>query len=156
MGRTRSEKENGFSALIEKSSVSPSVSKVLGWPKRRKLAHAFLWEYSYKRLKLAQLLGQLGVFLTCVFRIFASRSISPTFASSAAPTAVEKPRSPLGLVGWSAGQLAESGAGGAQAATNTSTSRANARTPRLSAGRWLVLQPVPVVVRCSEGYGLWR
>jgi hypothetical protein len=24
------------------------------------LAHAFLWDYSYKRLKLAQLLGQLG------------------------------------------------------------------------------------------------
>jgi hypothetical protein len=40
------------------------ATKVLGWPKRRKLAHAFLWEYSYKRLKLAQLLGQLGVFLT--------------------------------------------------------------------------------------------
>ena len=35
--------------------------KVLGWPKRCKLAHAFLWEHSYKRLKLqAQLLGQLG------------------------------------------------------------------------------------------------
>jgi hypothetical protein len=29
------------------------------------LAHAFLWEYSYKRLKLAQLLGQLYFFLTC-------------------------------------------------------------------------------------------
>ena len=42
--------------------------KVLGWPKRRKLAHAFLWEYSYKRLKLAQLLGQLGVLLTMVHR----------------------------------------------------------------------------------------
>jgi hypothetical protein len=39
--------------------------KVSGWPKRWKLAHAFLWEYSDKRLKLAQLLGQLGVFLTC-------------------------------------------------------------------------------------------
>jgi hypothetical protein len=38
--------------------------KVLGWPKICKLAHAFLWEYSYKRLKLVQLLGQLGVFLT--------------------------------------------------------------------------------------------
>ena len=38
--------------------------KLLGWPERRKLAHAFLWECSYKRLKLAQLLGQLGVFLT--------------------------------------------------------------------------------------------
>jgi hypothetical protein len=42
-------------------------SKVVsGWPKRYKLTHAFLWEYSYKRLKLAQLLGQLGAFLTCV------------------------------------------------------------------------------------------
>jgi hypothetical protein len=28
------------------------------------LARAFLWEYRYQRLKLAQLLGQLGVFLT--------------------------------------------------------------------------------------------
>jgi hypothetical protein len=38
---------------------------VLDWPNRSKLAHAFLCEYSYKRLKkLAQLLGQLGVFLT--------------------------------------------------------------------------------------------
>ena len=37
---------------------------MLGWPKRSKLAHAFLWEHSYKRLELAQLLGQLGVFLT--------------------------------------------------------------------------------------------
>ena len=31
--------------------------KVLGWPKRCALVHAFLWEYSYKRLKLVQLLG---------------------------------------------------------------------------------------------------
>jgi hypothetical protein len=38
--------------------------KMLGWPKRCKLAHAFLWADSGKRLKLAQLLGQLGVFLT--------------------------------------------------------------------------------------------
>jgi hypothetical protein len=30
---------------------------------RCQLAIAFLWEYGYKRLKLAQLLGQLGVFL---------------------------------------------------------------------------------------------
>ena len=42
----------------------PRAIKVLGWPKRCTLAHAFLWEYSDKRLKLAQLLGQLGVFLT--------------------------------------------------------------------------------------------
>jgi hypothetical protein len=32
---------------------------LLGLPKQCKLAHAFLWEYSYKRLQLAQLLGQL-------------------------------------------------------------------------------------------------
>ena len=38
--------------------------EVLGRPKRCKLAHIFLWEHSYQRLKLAQLLGQLGVFLT--------------------------------------------------------------------------------------------
>ena len=37
---------------------------MLGWPNRRKLAHAFLWEYSYKRLQLARLPGQLGGFLT--------------------------------------------------------------------------------------------
>jgi hypothetical protein len=43
---------------------SARASMVLGWPKRCKLAHAFLWEYSCKRLKMAQLLGQLGVFLT--------------------------------------------------------------------------------------------
>ena len=30
------------------------------------LAHAFLWKHSYKGLKLAQLLGQLGVLLTLV------------------------------------------------------------------------------------------
>ena len=33
-----------------------------GWPKRCQLAHAFLWGYNGKRLKLAQLLGQLGIF----------------------------------------------------------------------------------------------
>ena len=38
----------------------------MGWPKRCKSARAFQWEYSHKRLKLAQLLGQPGVFLTCV------------------------------------------------------------------------------------------
>ena len=37
---------------------------MLGWPKRSKLAHAFRWKHSYKRLKLDQLLGHLGVFLT--------------------------------------------------------------------------------------------
>jgi hypothetical protein len=42
-----------------------AARKMLGWPKRCKLAHAFLWEYSCRRLTVAQLLGQLGVFLTC-------------------------------------------------------------------------------------------
>ena len=37
---------------------------VVGRSKICKLAHAFLGERSYKRLELAQLLGQLGVFLT--------------------------------------------------------------------------------------------
>ena len=40
------------------------ASKVLGRPRRCKLAHAFLWAYSDKRRKLAQLPGQLGVLLT--------------------------------------------------------------------------------------------
>ena len=37
---------------------------VLAWPKRRKLAHAFLREFSHKRLELAQLPGQLGALST--------------------------------------------------------------------------------------------
>jgi hypothetical protein len=40
------------------------ASKVLRRPGRRKLARASLREYRYKRLELAQLLGQLGVFLS--------------------------------------------------------------------------------------------
>jgi hypothetical protein len=47
-----------------RSSLQGCLSKVSGWPKRCKLACAFPWECSYKRLKLAQLLGQLGAFLT--------------------------------------------------------------------------------------------
>jgi hypothetical protein len=56
------------------SSLSPArlgacgrprqARKVLGWPNRCKSARTFLWEYSDDMLKLAQLLGQLGVFLT--------------------------------------------------------------------------------------------
>jgi hypothetical protein len=57
-GRARTEAEGAQHPCV--------ATKVLGWPKRRKLAHAFLWEYSYTRLKLAQPLGQLGVVLTCV------------------------------------------------------------------------------------------
>jgi hypothetical protein len=52
------------------------------------LAHALLREYIYKRLKLAQLLGQLGIFLTWpqspqaedhVWRIAASRAAAVFF-----------------------------------------------------------------------------
>ena len=50
---------------------------MLGWPKRHKLAHAFMWEHSYKRLKLAQLLGQLGFFLTHTMRFEVFCNISP-------------------------------------------------------------------------------
>jgi hypothetical protein len=42
---------------------------MLGWPKRCKMAHAFLWQNSYKRPNLAQLLGRLDDFLTCASAI---------------------------------------------------------------------------------------
>ena len=58
--RSREILDHGPEALAE-----AVARKLLGWPKICKLAHAFLWEYNYQRLKLAQLLGQLGVFLTC-------------------------------------------------------------------------------------------
>jgi hypothetical protein len=44
--------------------AATKASRASGWPKRCELAHAFLWGYNDKRLELAQLLGQLGVFLT--------------------------------------------------------------------------------------------
>jgi hypothetical protein len=47
-----------------RATLATIARKVLGWPKIRELAHTFLWEYGYKMMKLAQLLGQLGVFLT--------------------------------------------------------------------------------------------
>jgi hypothetical protein len=43
---------------------STIAKKLSGWPKICKLVHAFLWEHSCERLKLAQSLRQLGVFLT--------------------------------------------------------------------------------------------
>ena len=40
------------------SSSRPLQARMmLGWPKSCKLANAFLWEYSHKRLKLVQLLA---------------------------------------------------------------------------------------------------
>ena len=50
---------------------------MLGWAKRCKLTHAFLWEYSFKRLGLAQRLGQLGVFLTLVVCLVARQASCP-------------------------------------------------------------------------------
>jgi hypothetical protein len=45
-------------------AVGDKARKALGWPKICKWAHAFLLEHSCKGEKLAQLLGQLDVFLT--------------------------------------------------------------------------------------------
>jgi hypothetical protein len=59
--------------------------KVLGWPKRCKLAHAFLWEYSCKRLKMAQLLGRHGVFRTCGSGRSPCAASSPCRASTLQP-----------------------------------------------------------------------
>jgi hypothetical protein len=56
--------EGAWPRAVGSSGRRSRAEKVLGWPRRRKLAHPFLWEYSYKRLKLAQLLGQLVAFLT--------------------------------------------------------------------------------------------
>ena len=56
------------------AAADAAARKVLGWPKLCKLVHALLWECSYKRLKLAQLLGKLGVFL-------ASYRLVPTAAA---------------------------------------------------------------------------
>jgi hypothetical protein len=41
-------------------NVRLRTRKALGWPNICKLTHACLREYRYKRLKLAQLLGQVG------------------------------------------------------------------------------------------------
>jgi hypothetical protein len=48
--------------------IREQARKLLGWPKICKLAHAFRWEHSCKRLKLAQLLGQLWIVLTTTGR----------------------------------------------------------------------------------------
>ena len=43
--------------------LSPALARqVFGWPKRCQLIHAFPWEYSDKRLQLAQPLAQLASF----------------------------------------------------------------------------------------------
>ena len=60
-GGARSPAGSGY---LWAAAGSPVARKVLGWPKMSKLVHAFRWEYCYERLKLAQLLDQLGVVLT--------------------------------------------------------------------------------------------
>ena len=54
--------------------------KALCWPKTCKLAHAFMWGYIDKRLKLAQIMDKLGIILTyhgLWTRITALRSLGP-------------------------------------------------------------------------------
>jgi hypothetical protein len=53
----------GVAILPARGIAATKARKVLSWPRRYKLTHACRWEYNYKRLKLAQLLGQLGIFL---------------------------------------------------------------------------------------------
>ena len=70
---------------------------VLGWPKKSKLAHAFLWGCRDKGLKLAQSLGQLGIFLAWA-RNSRSATSAIRIASSAAfiaasASAIISPRS---------------------------------------------------------------
>ena len=61
--RARSVRRQPMSAR-GKHKASAAAREVSGRPKRCKMAHAFLWGHSYKRLQSVQLLGQLGVFLT--------------------------------------------------------------------------------------------
>ena len=66
--------------------------KVSGWPRRCKLARTFLWKYSYKRQKLAKLLGQLSNFLlsnlatSCLAIQTTSFSLEPIGARPSAPS----------------------------------------------------------------------
>ena len=50
-----------FGLPLQRASVTPHTGpKDASWP------NAFPWGYCYKGLRLAQRLGQLGAFLTCV------------------------------------------------------------------------------------------
>jgi hypothetical protein len=69
---------------------SAIARKVLGWPKRCELAHAFLWGYNDRILKLAQLLGQLGDFLT--YEDWCARASSDAAVAAAPSTAWRRPR----------------------------------------------------------------
>jgi hypothetical protein len=50
--------------------------KIVRLAHKNQSAHEFLSEYSYKGLKLAQLLRQLGVFLTVAAKPFSCRLLS--------------------------------------------------------------------------------
>ena len=52
------------SVISRRSAGSSFSEKGVRSAQTMRVGHAFLWEYSYKRLQLAQLLGQLGVFHT--------------------------------------------------------------------------------------------
>jgi hypothetical protein len=63
--RARRDRQLGVTSAGGDLCAKPEARTVLAWPKNCKLAHlAFLWGYSCKKLKLPQLLGQLGVSLT--------------------------------------------------------------------------------------------
>ena len=62
----------------EEAKCAHLARKVLGWPSIYTLAHAFLWEYNYKRLKLIQLIGRLGVFLAFVPSVLRAHARSQT------------------------------------------------------------------------------
>jgi hypothetical protein len=70
-----------------RESCRPAARKVPGWPKRCKLARAFRWEYSYKRLKLAQPLGQLVVCLTFLMLYHGKSKMSSIVISILSPGA---------------------------------------------------------------------
>jgi hypothetical protein len=54
-------------AVVAAALLYPALRLAVGWPKRCELPRACLWEHSDKKLKLTQLLGQLGVFGTLGF-----------------------------------------------------------------------------------------
>jgi hypothetical protein len=53
----------GKKTSASRSQVGPHSEEGARLVHKMQVGHAYLWEYSYKRLQLAQLLGQLGVFL---------------------------------------------------------------------------------------------
>ena len=63
-GATCTDSSHRALGLRSRSGLISEKRKVLGWPRRCELAHAFRWECSYKRLKLAQHLARHGASLT--------------------------------------------------------------------------------------------